>query len=992
MPSRQDIANINIDGTLKSLRQLREEIAQNIQALNSMDDSTEEYNRKLQETIQLQTAVEKAQRAGKSQLDAQTGSYNALQNELTATNRVMKALTGSGGIQTLQQQSSELQNTLKEQDAQVGVYTRNVGNYEESIKNALKTPQQELRALRQELAQLEQGTEEYNAVFSRMTQLTHDVTEQQEQLRWASSDLGDILTNLVGITGSLMGGFSALQGLAGLISSNNEALDEALVTTQRFMQVIQGLQAFEEFGDRLTGLIKGFQQYRQASRQAAEATQAVNTAAESAVKSETAQAAANTRVSTTAAAAGTATQAQAAAATTTAAASTAAAGATTGFAAAMRGLAAAITSTGIGAIIVAIGVALAALVNAISNYVKNNNMATRATKAFAEANEQLNESLERGNRAIEREERLMEAQGKSYDDIYQSKRRAIQAQIAETEAIVANMDIIRRQIGEKKLEKDKYDELNESYKETTETLANLRQQLDDLDYDNYIHGIEEARKAQEKADDEERRRLEESTKAREDAVEDIRRAYENLVVNYLNSTAESNTLNQVLEQTEERVKALNDAVNAGIISMAEYRDLFAQIQERSTREQTRAINSQISSFVQRQMQELEQALSAMSQELQFDRFAEDFDLSAVRDYFNKAFKMQEETIQTNLDALAERLGRTREVFGEDSEEYVAIYAQVLQQQRNLAEAEQQRIVGISSYTLALLQDNIRDANRMLEDEVSDINNRVTLADSQAGEADRIGALKRAQEAEDEIYALRMQSLQSMADAYRNALTDEALTAEQRVQIEQSLADTLGAIQDEEVAHAIQSNQLKAQSYQEYFNTISGISSSIGDIMGAVADVMIDNAERQLESGQITQAEYERQFEQAKALQIAQATINTIAGAVGAFMGITRDTGGWGIALAAIQAAAVLAAGFAQIQQIRNTQPNSNSSSSSASYAVATPTLPQYTPQNVTNVTGESENEDLANALSETPIKAYVVESEITNAQTRASKRRQESTF
>lgn len=990
MATRQDIANINIDGTMKSLRQLREEIVQNIQALNSMDDSTEEYNRKLQETVQLQTALEKAQKAGKSQLDAQTGSYNALQNELTATNRVMKALTGSGGIQTLQQQSSSLQNTLKEQDAQVGIYTRNVGNYEESIRNALKTPQQELRALRQELANLEQGTEEYNAVFTRMTQLTHDVTEQQEQLRWASSDLGDILTNLVGITGSLMGGFSALQGLAGLISSNNEALDEALVTTQRFMQVIQGLQAFEEFGDRLTGLIKGFQQYRQASRQAAEATQAVNTAAEAAVKSETAQAAANTRVSTTAAAAGTATKAQAAAATTTAAASTAAAGATTGFAAAMRGLAAAITSTGIGAIIVAIGVALAALVNAISNYVKNNSKAARATKAFAEANEQLNESLEATNRQIERQEKLMEAQGKSYDEIYQAKRKAIQAQIAETEAIVANMDIIRRQIGEKKLEKDKYDELNESYKETTETLANLRQQLSDLDYDNYIHGIEEARKAQEKADDEERRRLEESTKAREDAVEDIRRAYENLVVNYLNSTAESNTLNEVLEQTEERVKSLNDAVNAGIISMAEYRDMFAQIQERSTREQTRAINSQISSFVQRQMQELQQSLSAMSQELQFDRFAEDFDLSAVRDYFNEAFKMQEETVQTNLDALAERLERTREVFGKDSEEYVAIYAQMLQQQRNLAEAEQQRVVGISSYTLALLQDNIRNANRLLEDEVSDINNRVALADSEAGEADRIGALKRAQEAEDEIYALRMQSLQSMADAYRNALTDEALTAEQRVQIEQSLADTLGAIQDEEVAHAIQSNQLKAQSYQEYFSTISGISSSIGDIMGTVADVMIDNAERQLESGQITQAEYERQFEQAKSIQVAQAIINTIAGAVAAFMGITSSTGGFGIALAAVQAAAVLAAGFAQVQQIRNTEPNSNSSSSSASYAVATPTLPQYTPQNVTNVTGESENEDLANAIQQQPI--WVSVKDIDSAQQRVQVRDRESTF
>lgn len=990
MPSRQDIANINIDGTLKSLRELREEIAQNIQALNSMDDSTEEYNRTLQETVRLQTAVEKAQRAGKSQLDAQTGSYNALQNELTATNRVMRALTGSGGIQTLQQQSSSLQDTLKAQDSQVGIYTRNVGNYEQAIVNALKTPQQELRALRQELANLEQGTEEYNAVFARMTQLTHDVTEQQEQLRWASSDLGDILTNLVGITGSLMGGFSALQGLAGLISSNNEALDEALVTTQRFMQVIQGLQAFEEFGDRLTGLIKGFQQYRQASRQAAEATQAVNTAAQAAVQSETAQAAANTRVSTTAAAAGTATQAQAAAATSTAAASTAAAGATTGFAAAMRGLAAAITSTGIGAILVAIGVALAALVNAISNYISTNSRAARATQAFAEANEQLNESIESSNRQLERQTRLMEAQGRTYDEIYQAKRRAIQAQIAETEAIVANMDIIREQIGERRLEKDRYDELNESYREATETLANLRQQLDDLDYDKHIHDVQEETKAHEEAAKAIEKQREEERKSAEERSKRILDDYNRLVRDYFSEPSRDNTLNQALEQAQKRLDALNAAFRDGQIDIVTYFNALEQLRERSTQEQTAAINSQISAFVQRQMQEVEQEMMTMQQSLQFDRFAEDFDLSAVRDYYNEAFRMQEETIQSNLDALASRLDRTREVFGEDSREYVEMYGRILEQQRNLAEAEQQRVAGISSYTLALLQDNIRDANRMLEDEVSGISNRVALADSQAGEADRIGALKRAQEAEDEIYALRMQSLQSMADAYRNALTDEALTAEQRVQIEQSLADTLGAIQDEEVAHAIQSNQLKAQSYEEYFNTISGISSSIGDIMGSVADIMISNAERQLESGEITQEEYERQFEQAKALQIAQATVNTIAGAVGAFMGITRDTGGWGIALAAIQAAAVLAAGFAQIQQIRNTQPNSSAGSTSATYAVATPTLPQYTPQNVTNVTGESENEDLANALSETPI--WVSVRDIDSAQSRVQVRDRESTF
>ena len=47
---------------------------------------------------------------------------------------------------------------------------------------------------------------------------------------------------------------------------------------------------------------------------------------------------------------------------------------------------------------------------------------------------------------------------------------------------------------------------------------------------------------------------------------------------------------------------------------------------------------------------------------------------------------------------------------------------------------------------------------------------------------------------------------------------------------------------------------------------------------------------------------------------------------------------------------------------------------------------------VQNATGAQETEDLANALSKQPLKAYVVESEISNAQSRANQRNQESSF
>ena len=166
---------------------------------------------------------------------------------------------------------------------------------------------------------------------------------------------------------------------------------------------------------------------------------------------------------------------------------------------------------------------------------------------------------------------------------------------------------------------------------------------------------------------------------------------------------------------------------------------------------------------------------------------------------------------------------------------------------------------------------------------------------------------------------------------------------------------------------------------------------MADVLGSVSSLIMENAESQLAAGEITQKEYEKQFENAKAVQIAQATINTISGALGAFMGITRDTGGWGIAVAIAQATAVLTAGLLQIQQIKNTKPNG--SSSNVKFAEVTPTATSdYKPEITQNATGLQETQDLANALAQNPIKAYVVESDISRVQRQTNQRKKETTF
>lgn len=117
----------------------------------------------------------------------------------------------------------------------------------------------------------------------------------------------------------------------------------------------------------------------------------------------------------------------------------------------------------------------------------------------------------------------------------------------------------------------------------------------------------------------------------------------------------------------------------------------------------------------------------------------------------------------------------------------------------------------------------------------------------------------------------------------------------------------------------------------------------------------------------------------KGIQVADAIINTISGAVGAFQGITKDTGGWGIALATATAAMVTAAGMANVKEIIDTKiPGGNGSSS------ASATVPSINASSVASLTDSTQavntviGDETIQAMSDQRV--YVVESDITSTQ------------
>lgn len=182
-----------------------------------------------------------------------------------------------------------------------------------------------------------------------------------------------------------------------------------------------------------------------------------------------------------------------------------------------------------------------------------------------------------------------------------------------------------------------------------------------------------------------------------------------------------------------------------------------------------------------------------------------------------------------------------------------------------------------------------------------------------------------------------------------------------------------------------------ESLDNWINLANGI----GKVMGSISDIYDENLKAQVKNGKLSQEQAEREFENTiKPMRIAEATINTITGAVAAFMGWQDKGQPFGSIMGAIQAASVTAAGIAQIKQIEATKFGGGGSSSVNTSALAqvTPVMPDFAPEMTGTLTGQQETEELANAIAKTPIHCYITESEVTSAQELARIRNSESTW
>ena len=229
--------------------------------------------------------------------------------------------------------------------------------------------------------------------------------------------------------------------------------------------------------------------------------------------------------------------------------------------------------------------------------------------------------------------------------------------------------------------------------------------------------------------------------------------------------------------------------------------------------------------------------------------------------------------------------------------------------------------------------------------------------------------------------------------YEELYNLDGLSEEQK----QEYANKLKEIDADLAENSKQMTDLKREEAMSLLNTYGQVAQGIGDLMGTISNIWQDSIKERVKNGKITEEQGKKEFEKSKKLQIATAIVNGLAGvatAVSTAMSLGPIAGP---IMAAVNSAMVIATTATQIAKIKSTTFDSGGGSMGgevSAQAAPTPAAMEYVPNYSTNVTGESETVNLANAVNDRQKdqRVYLVESDINEVGKRVEVREKEITF
>ena len=168
------VISVDVSGAVDSLDDLRDEVVSAGYSFKSLgdakkyidrlraslidlDETSEDYAERVDEIDKVQDKLNKAMKATGDKTKDAEGSYNALSKQMSELKKAFKATNDEAEREVLAKQIVNINDQLKEMDASIGNYQRNVGNYEAAFTKGLAGIADQVQALGNPLAVAKNG-------------------------------------------------------------------------------------------------------------------------------------------------------------------------------------------------------------------------------------------------------------------------------------------------------------------------------------------------------------------------------------------------------------------------------------------------------------------------------------------------------------------------------------------------------------------------------------------------------------------------------------------------------------------------------------------------------------------------------------------------------------------------------------------------------------------------------------------------------------------
>lgn len=944
------VLNLSLGESPQNVRELKADISELKTAIGDMviagKTGTTEYDQAVKLLGQDMHTLLQVNNATKKEVDALDGSYNALVQKMRELKVEWRATNSEARRNELGKQISEINDQLKAFDYSIGNFGRNVGNYGNAWESL-------------------QGT-----------------VEGVEQ---SSNDF--------------LSGIASLGAAMGLTASQSDSLNNSLNSVRNVVGVLSGAKG-------ILGLVKAFRSQIAASKEA-KAKAAEQTAALKAQKQVTDQVTTSTTLAATA----------------------------------TKIFKKALMAIGIGLVVVAIGELASHIQDIIKWFTRLGEklgIINPQTQALKNSNEQLSASIEAMNKSLDREVELMEAKGATQAEVMQKQKTVIAAELAEAKAtqakVKARIDelvVLGKRKNELKKLKEQYDKNQETIEDLEHQQAVLEAKIDTEARQTQEKAAKERAAAAKKAAEEKlraeekanadlaaaRKKAEETVNAvidktlterellekrHQETLDNLKTASAHISAKRYKEAVEAenkiytNELSQILSDEYAKVyekasKQLNNKIEANRLNMAITDGLSSyfnmgnyRVEATEAQNALKALNdyyAEISTEALKLLNGMKKDLSPAAKEA-FNLLAsfnpkETGFLAGIRNYYQEylsdteAFlKKYGEPFSTAIVSLGENFKSYAEQL---SEGYIRSFEAEMAQVEAFVEG------GAGEAALAKLDEiwlKYGDAFGGISDKAA-ISFKMNLAryknDIQGQLVDTFGVS--GNEAGERIRS-SYENLLSDLEAqilHWNKLKD---SAEEGTEKQKIAINTIAILEEEKRKLTLKRDSevftARTKMYQQY-------SASVSNLLGNVTQAWQNTIRAQVDAGKMSEEQAEKSFERMKAFQYAQAGISTAAAIVQAL----SDPDVPSYYLRAINAAAALATGIAQVAQIKATHYGATGTASTT-----TPKLIDRTP--VVNTVSLNASE-AGNSIQQN-MRVYVVESDITEAQRATKARVTESTF